>query len=88
MIAPIEWGVYKKAALFLNPRFSAWMNTAFHLDPLAKLKSYEDSTVAMMRAAQRRGHAISAIEPGNVFSRDGVVQGPLRLMCNSTRAQT
>jgi glutathione synthase len=50
------------------------MNIAFHLDPLAKLKSYKDSTVAMIRAAQRRGHTISAIEPGNVFSRDGIVQ--------------
>jgi glutathione synthase len=50
------------------------MNIAFHIDPLAKLKSYKDSTVAMMRAAQRRGHTVSAIEPGNVFSRDGVVQ--------------
>ena len=50
------------------------MDIAFHLDPLEKLKAYKDSTVAMMRAAQKRGHAVFAIEPGNVFSRDGVVQ--------------
>ena len=49
------------------------MKIAFHLDPLAKLKSYKDSTVAMMRAAQARGHSLFAIEPGNVFSRNGSV---------------
>ena len=50
------------------------MKIAFHLDPLAKLKAYKDSTVAMMRAAQARGHSLFAIEPGNVFSRNGSVQ--------------
>jgi glutathione synthase len=50
------------------------MKIAFHLDPLAKLKAYKDSTVAMMRAAQARGHTLFAIEPGNVFSRSGSVQ--------------
>ena len=32
----------------------------FVVDPLAKLKEYKDSTVAMMREAARRGHAIFA----------------------------
>lgn len=50
------------------------MKIAFHLDPLAKLKAYKDSTVAMMRAAQARNHMLFAIEPGNVFSRNGEVQ--------------
>jgi glutathione synthase len=50
------------------------MKIAFHLDPLAKLKAYKDTSVAMMRAAQARGHTLFAIEPGNVFSRNGVVQ--------------
>ena len=50
------------------------MKIAFHLDPLAKLKAYKDSSVAMMRAAQARGHSPFAIEPGNVFSRSGRVQ--------------
>lgn len=50
------------------------MKIAFHIDPLAKLKAYKDSTVAMMRAAQARNHMLFAIEPGNVYSRDGEVQ--------------
>ena len=50
------------------------MKIAFHVDPIAKLKAYKDSSVAMMRAAQARGHQIFAIEPGGVFSSRGVVQ--------------
>ncbi len=50
------------------------MKIAFHVDPIAKLKAYKDSSVAMMRAAQARGHQLFAIEPGNVFSSRGVVQ--------------
>ena len=50
------------------------MKIAFHLDPLAKLKAYKDSSVAMMRVAQARGHTLFAIEPGSVFSRHGSVQ--------------
>ncbi len=50
------------------------MDIAFHVDPLDKLKAYKDSSVAMMRAAAQRGHSVYAIEPGNVFSRGGVVQ--------------
>ena len=59
------------------------MKIAFHLDPLAKLKAYKDTSVAMMRAAQARGHTLFAIEPGNVFSRNGVVQAnPLQITVN------
>ncbi|HEX5638944.1 MAG TPA: glutathione synthase [Burkholderiaceae bacterium] len=36
------------------------MSLLFIVDPLAKLKEYKDSTVAMMREAARRGHAIFA----------------------------
>ena len=34
----------------------------FIVDPLASLKAYKDSSVAMMRAAQARGHAVWACE--------------------------
>ena len=34
----------------------------FILDPLESLKAYKDSSVAMMRAAQSRGHGIWAAE--------------------------
>ena len=64
------------------------MKIAFHVDPLAKLKAYKDTSVAMMRAAQARGHTLFAIEPGNVFSGSGVVQAnPLQLSVNDDDSQ-
>jgi len=38
------------------------MRFAFILDPLTSLKAYKDSSIAMMRAAQRAGHAVWAIQ--------------------------
>ena len=38
------------------------MKFAFILDPLDKLKAYKDSSIAMMRAAARRGHEVFAIQ--------------------------
>ena len=38
------------------------MRFAFILDPLASLKAYKDSSIAMMRALQASGHAVWAIE--------------------------
>ncbi len=38
------------------------LRLAFVVDPLAHLKAWKDSSVALMRAAQVRGHAIFAIE--------------------------
>jgi glutathione synthase len=34
------------------------VNLLFIIDPLEELKAYKDTTVSMMRAAQRRGHAV------------------------------
>ena len=39
------------------------MNILFVADPLEHFKIYKDTTFAMMREAQRRGHGISACEP-------------------------
>jgi glutathione synthase len=39
------------------------MNVLFVADPLASFKTYKDSTFAMMRELQRRGHALAACEP-------------------------
>ncbi len=39
------------------------MNVLFVADPLATFKIYKDSTFAMMRELQRRGHAVAACEP-------------------------
>ena len=38
------------------------MKFAFILDPLNQLKAYKDSSIAMMRAAARRGHEVFAIQ--------------------------
>ncbi len=49
------------------------MRIAFILDPLGSLKAYKDSSVAMMREAQRRGHEVYAVMRGALTWRDGVV---------------
>src|SRR4051794_26082283 len=43
------------------------MNIAFILDPLLSLKAYKDSSIAMMRALARRGHAIHALEAADIW---------------------
>ncbi|MBU1224786.1 MAG: glutathione synthase [Gammaproteobacteria bacterium] len=47
------------------------MKLLFVVDPLAGLKPYKDSSVAMMRAAAARGHAVFACEARQLFIRDG-----------------
>ena len=47
------------------------MDFAFILDPLPHLKAYKDSSIAMMRALGRRGHAIHALTQTDVFWEDG-----------------
>jgi len=49
------------------------MEIAFVVDPLEKLKAYKDSSVAMMRAAQKRGHSVYAILREQISIRDGIV---------------
>jgi glutathione synthase len=51
------------------------MRLAFILDPLDQLKAYKDSSIAMMRAAARRGHEIHAIGRDHLLLRDGQVSG-------------
>src|SRR5947207_3389352 len=45
----------------------AAMEFAFILDPLASLKAYKDTSVAMMRALETRGHALFALEQRDIF---------------------
>lgn len=49
------------------------MKLLFVVDPLAKLKPRKDSSVAMMRAAQARGHAVLACEAAQLYVRNGQV---------------
>jgi glutathione synthase len=47
------------------------MNILFVADPLDSFKIYKDTTFAMMREAQRRGHRISACEPQDISWQTG-----------------
>jgi glutathione synthase len=51
------------------------MNLLFVADPLESFKIYKDTTFAMMREAQRRGHRLSVCEPRHLrWVRGGVVE--------------
>ncbi|MES2947907.1 MAG: glutathione synthase [Pseudomonadota bacterium] len=55
------------------------MEILFVSDPLTSFKIYKDTTFAMMREAQRRGHHIVACEPQQLlWERGGVVQAQVR----------
>ena len=47
------------------------MDIAFIVDPVDTLKAYKDSSIAMMRAAQARGHRIHAFEQSDLLWRGG-----------------
>ena len=47
------------------------MNILFVADPLESFKIYKDTTFAMMREAQRRGHRISACETQDISWQTG-----------------
>ena len=49
------------------------IKTGVVMDPIAKIKTYKDSTFAMLLEAQRRGHALYYMEPGDLFAKDGRV---------------
>uniref|UniRef100_UPI00356328B5 glutathione synthase n=1 Tax=Hydrogenophaga sp. TaxID=1904254 RepID=UPI00356328B5 len=49
------------------------MNILVIADPLASFKIYKDTTFAMMRELQRRGHALAACEPQHLSWRSGQV---------------
>ncbi|OOG85865.1 glutathione synthase [Hydrogenophaga sp. A37] len=47
------------------------MNILFVADPLASFKTYKDTTFAMMRELQKRGHTVAATEPQQMAWRSG-----------------
>ena len=47
------------------------MNILFIADPLESFKIYKDTTFAMMREAQKRGHTVAACEPQDVMWQRG-----------------
>jgi glutathione synthase len=65
------------------------MEILFVSDPLESFKIYKDTTFAMMREAQRRGHAIVACEPQQLlWQRGGVVQAQVRAITLTGDAKT
>jgi len=49
------------------------LKTGVVMDPIGDIKTYKDSTFAMLLEAQRRGHELYYMEPGDLFARDGRV---------------
>jgi len=54
------------------------MKIAFVLDPLDTIKTYKDSSYAMMREAAARGHSLAALQQEDLIWRDGRVLGYAR----------
>ena len=64
------------------------MHLLFVADPLESFQTYKDSTFAMMREAQRRGHSLSACEPRQlVWQRGSVMQAQTRRIHLTGEAQ-
>ena len=49
------------------------LKTGIVMDPIGDIKSYKDSSFAMLLESQRRGHALYYMEPGDLFAKDGRV---------------
>lgn len=63
------------------------MNLLFVADPLEQFKIYKDTTFAMMREAQRRGHRLAVCEPRYLhWQRGGRVTAQLRDITLTGRA--
>ncbi len=61
--------------------------TGVVMDPISGIKTYKDSTFAMLLEAQRRGHGLYYMEPGDLFAKDGRVfarMQQLRVRDNTT----
>ena len=54
------------------------MEFAFVLDPLHSLKAYKDTSVAMMRALQARGHALFSLGQADIFWEGGATLAHVR----------
>jgi glutathione synthase len=75
MRAPAAGNALRCSAAQLSPTA---MDVAFILDPLPELKAYKDSSIAMMRALQRRGHHVFALEQGDLHWDEGATRGRAR----------
>jgi glutathione synthase len=65
------------------------MEILFVADPLESFKIYKDTTFAMMREVQRRGHQVATCEPQHmVWERGGLVQAQVRRITLTGEAQS
>jgi len=62
------------------------LKTGVVMDPISGIKTYKDSTFAMLLEAQRRGHSLYYMEPGDLYARDGRAFARMQLLevCDST----
>ncbi len=54
------------------------VKTGVVMDPISGIKSYKDSTFAMLLEAQRRGHELLYMEAADLSIKDGVAMGHMR----------
>lgn len=54
------------------------LKTGVVMDPISGIKTYKDSTFAMLLEAQRRGHELYYMGPGDLTIADGVARGHMR----------
>ena len=54
------------------------IRTGVVMDPISGIKSYKDSTFAMLLEAQRRGHELLYMETADLSIKDGVALGHMR----------
>ena len=56
------------------------MDFAFVVDPLPVLKAYKDTSIAMMRALDARGHRVWTLEQSDIYWRDGATRAKAQLL--------
>ena len=54
---------------------SSRLKTGVVMDPISGIKTYKDSTFAMLLEAQRRGHELWYMEPSGLTMRNGTALG-------------
>lgn len=75
----MEKSGFKEGAMNDAPHKPAGQRrTGVVMDPIAGIKTWKDSTFAMLLEAQRRGHEIWYMEPGHLTVRDGIPYGHMR----------
>lgn len=64
------------------------LRLAFVIDPLDSLKAWKDSTVAMMRAAERHGHQVCAVDCSSLSWRRPEAAGQPAVWCEAVHLRT